>query len=51
MHSVVHAGMIFLETLFIVGWAGAIIVVLISGVEDLKTIFTKEDTQHGPIEG
>lgn len=51
MHSVLHDGMVFLESLFLVGWLGSIVVVLISGVEDLKTIFTKDDTQHGPIEG
>ncbi len=52
MHSVIHAGLLFLETLFVVGWVGAIIVVVISGVEDLKTVFSKDDTEHhAPIEG
>ncbi len=53
MHKVLQAGMVFLEILFVAGWTGSVIVVLISGVEDLKTVFTKDkqvDRQQ-PIEG
>jgi hypothetical protein len=42
MHSLVRGGMLFLETLFFVGWAGSIVVVLISGVEDMHTILQKD---------
>jgi hypothetical protein len=42
MYSIVHAGMVLLETLFFVGWFGSMIVVIISGVEDLETIFQKD---------
>jgi hypothetical protein len=34
--------MVFLETLFFVGWIGSLVVVLISGVEDMETIFQKD---------
>jgi hypothetical protein len=42
MQSIVHAGMVFLEILFFVGWVGSLVVVVISGVEDLETIFQKD---------
>jgi hypothetical protein len=42
MHSFVRVGMLFLETLFFVGWAGSIVVVVISGIEDMQTIFQKD---------
>ena len=42
MQSIVHAGMVFLETLFFAGWIGSLVVVVISGVEDLETIFQKD---------
>lgn len=53
MHSVVHTFMLVLEGLFIAGWVGSIVVVLISGVEDLKTVFTRDEgiEKHQPIEG
>ncbi len=52
MHTLVHSGMLFLEGIFIIGWVGAIVVVVISGVEDLKTVFSKADSPetHQPIE-
>jgi hypothetical protein len=34
--------MVFLETLFFAGWIGSLVVVVISGVEDLETIFQKD---------
>ena len=48
MHLIVHAGMVLLETLFFLGWIGSIVVVAISGVEDLETIFQKNDV--GPAQ-
>ncbi len=42
MQPIVHAVMVFLEVLFFVGWIGSLIVVLISGVEDMETIFQKD---------
>lgn len=37
--------MLLLETLFLVGWAGSLIVVLISGVEDMHTILQKDKSE------
>lgn len=34
--------MVLLEALFVVGWAGSIVVVLISGIEDFSTILQKD---------
>jgi hypothetical protein len=42
MPSVVHAVMVFFEVLFFAGSIGSLIVVIISGVEDLATIFEKD---------
>ncbi len=42
MHQFVHDGMVLLETLFVVGWAGSLIVVLISGIEDFTTVLQKD---------
>lgn len=51
MPSLLHAGIVTLEVLFFAGWIGSIVVVLISGVEDLKTIFTRDNgnEKHEPI--
>jgi hypothetical protein len=43
MPTLVHFGMVILEVLFLVGWVGSIVVVLISGIEDVKTIFSKDE--------
>lgn len=42
MHSLVRGGMLLLEILFFTGWAGSIIVVVISGIEDMHTILEKD---------
>lgn len=42
MHAFVRGGILLLETLFLVGWAGSLVVVLISGIEDMHTIFQKD---------
>ncbi len=42
MPSIVHAVMMFFEVLFFVGSVGSLIVVIISGIEDLGTIFEKD---------
>jgi hypothetical protein len=49
--SVMGVVVFLLEALFIAGWIGSIFVVMISGVEDLKTIFSRDDgaEKHGPI--
>lgn len=46
MHQLVHGGVLLVETLFLVGWTGSIIVVLISGVEDLHTILQKDSGEQ-----
>lgn len=40
-----------LECLFLFGAAGSLLVVLISGIEDLKTVFSKDEKfeRHDPI--
>jgi len=35
-----------LEGMFVVGWAGTILVLLLSGIEDLKTLLGKGDESH-----
>lgn len=51
MHSLIRGGMLFLETLFFVGWVGSIIVVLISGVEDMHTILQKDVAEPATVMG
>jgi len=41
--------MLLLEGLFLLGWAGSIVVVLISGVEDLHTIFQKDTGEPSAV--
>ncbi len=45
MHSIIHAGMEVLETLFLVGWAGSLVVVVISGIEDVITVLKKDEKE------
>ncbi len=45
MNQAVRAGMELLETFFLVGWAGSIIVVIISGIEDLVTILKNDQNE------
>ncbi len=35
-----------LEGMFVVGWAGTILVLVLSGIEDLRTLLGKEDESH-----
>jgi hypothetical protein len=35
-----------LEGMFVVGWAGTILVLVLSGIEDLETLLGKEDGNH-----
>ena len=50
MHELVQLVMLLLVGLFVVGSIGSIVVVVISGVEDMKTILSKDDVPHQPIE-
>jgi hypothetical protein len=43
--------MTILEALFLIGWAGSLIVVLISGIEDLHTILQKDKTNDSAAIG
>ncbi len=36
-----------LEVLFVVGWAGTIVVLLLTGIEDLETILRREPHESG----
>lgn len=51
MQSVIHAAMVLLEALFFTGWVGSIVVVVISGVEDMETIFKKDSSEPAPAVG
>ena len=51
MQSVIHAGMVLLEAFFFTGWVGSIVVVVISGIEDLETIFKKDSSEPAPAVG
>jgi len=42
MDWLIHAGVRLLETLFVVGWAGSVLVLLLSAVEDAAIIFEKD---------
>jgi hypothetical protein len=35
-----------LEGMFVLGWAGTVLVLILSGIEDLKTLLGKEDESH-----
>jgi len=51
MNGIVTVCVRLLEFLFFVGAAGSLVVVLISGVEDLETIFQKDDAPDTPVGG
>jgi hypothetical protein len=36
----------FLETLFVVGSIGSFVVLVLSGIEDIKTLFGTEEEHH-----
>jgi hypothetical protein len=36
----------FLETLFVVGSIGSFVVLVLSGIEDIKTLFGAEEEHH-----
>jgi hypothetical protein len=36
----------FLEGMFVVGTIGSVVVVLLSGIEDLKMLFGREEENH-----
>jgi hypothetical protein len=42
MPPIVHGVMVFFEALFFTGAVGSLVVVIISGIEDLETIFEKD---------
>lgn len=35
-----------LETLFVIGSIGSVAVLVLSGIEDLKTLFGREESEH-----
>lgn len=35
-----------LETMFVVGSVGSVIVLVLSGIEDFKTLFGREESDH-----
>jgi hypothetical protein len=49
MDVLIHSGVRILEALFVVGWAGSLLVLLLSSVEDIR-IFVEKDkpADRGP---
>ncbi len=45
MQAIVRGGMGFLEVLFFTGWLGSLVVVLISGIEDMEIVFQRDTAQ------
>lgn len=45
MWAVVNLGIEVLEVLFLVGMAGSALVIILSGVEDVETMFDSSDEQ------
>ena len=43
MEFLMATGIRILEFLFFAGWIGSLLVILLSGVEDVETIFSKDD--------
>lgn len=48
MNLLVSIGIRILEVLFFAGFAGAAIVILITGVEDVETAFGHDETEPNP---
>ncbi len=52
MHGLARDGMLLLESLFILGWVGSLVVVVISGIQDMHTILQKDkDEPSAAISG
>jgi hypothetical protein len=45
MSEAVKIGVRGLEVLFFSGWAGSALVLLLSGFEDIRTVFKREDKE------
>ncbi len=48
MYFLISTGIRLLEFLFFAGWIGSLIVILLSGVEDVETIFSKDSGSSPP---
>ncbi len=46
MGMLVALGVRVLETMFLVGGIGSAIVLVLSGIEDIETLFGSEDSDH-----
>ncbi len=44
----VGVGIRVLEAMFLAGWAGSVLVLLLSGIEDAATIFEKDEPAPSP---
>ncbi len=42
MSEIIRIGVRSLEVLFFAGWAGSLIVLILSGFEDVRTVFEEE---------
>jgi len=52
MKLLITAGIRLLEFLFFAGWIGSLLVILLSGVEDVETVFSKDENsspQHPTV--
>jgi hypothetical protein len=51
MDLLIHTGVRVLEGLFVVGWTGSLLVLLLSSVEDIRIFVEKEKpAERGPQE-
>jgi len=48
MMFLVTVGIRVLEFMFFVGWIGSLLVILLSGIEDLETVFEKDEPGSPP---
>ena len=46
MNLLMTIGIRILEAMFVVGWFGTVIVLLLTGVEDVETLIEKDEPPH-----
>jgi hypothetical protein len=47
MHGLIAIGIHILETLFFAGWVGSLLVIVLSAIEDVRTIFDHDTDNSG----
>ncbi|MGZ4789520.1 MAG: hypothetical protein ACXVZV_03100 [Terriglobales bacterium] len=46
MDFLIATGIRILEFLFFAGWIGSLLVILLTGIEDIETAFSNDDGSH-----